>query len=121
MLGGAHEEVIVDAVDAVLEADARDADPLRADEHLEQVVEACGRLVDDRGRAHHEILPDGLLRRSEMALVLHAGEVEIGEVAAVVHDPLRVRVGEADTFENGELERRHGGRLPEPMVRWHES
>ena len=41
-----------------------------------------------------------------MAVVLDARAVEVGQVAAVVDDPLRVGVGEADPREARVLERR---------------
>ena len=42
----------------------------------------------------------------EVPLVLDAREVEVGEVAPVVDDPLCVGVGEPDAREGRELERR---------------
>ena len=107
LLGRAHEHVVVDPVGAELVAEARDADPLRPDEHLEEVVEAGRRLVDDGRDAHDEVLADGLVAEEpEVALVLNAGEVEVGQIAAVVDDSLGVRVREADALEGRELERR---------------
>src|SRR5205085_11515680 len=46
-------------------------------------------------------------QQAEVAQVLNAGHVEVGQVPAVVDDALRVRVREADPRERRELERRH--------------
>src|SRR5438876_3848791 len=51
------------------------------------------------------LFPYTTLFRS-LAQVLDAREVEVGEIAAVVDDPLRVGVGEADARARRELERR---------------
>src|SRR5262249_39849123 len=98
----------------VLEGDARTADAALAAEHLDRVVEAGGREVLDRDRPHHELALAGAAEQSQVAQVLGAGEVEVGEVAAVVDDPLRVRVRAADAGPRGVLERRQAiGRATE--------
>ena len=58
-------------------------------------------------RSHHE-LPRArpLVLHSQMAVVLDACEVEVRHVSAVVDDPLRVGIGEADAIERRILERR---------------
>src|SRR5919109_1975891 len=96
-----HQDVVLDPVRGALERDARAADPRDANEDLDQVVEPCRREVLDRRRPH-----DGLLllpcvrhQQPEVAVVLDSGRVEIGHVPAVVDDPLRVGVGEADARE----------------------
>src|SRR5258705_2999165 len=43
--------------------------------------------------------------QAEVAVVLDACEVEVGEIATVVDDPLRVRIREADARLCAELER----------------
>ena len=64
-------------------------------------------MVLDRGRTHDELGALDVHRRgSQVAVVLCPGVVEVGEVAAVVDDSLRVRVREPDAGERGVLERR---------------
>ena len=82
-------------------------DALRADEHLEEVVEARGRLVDDAGSTHDELgVAQVEPEQVEMAVVFDPGVVEIGQIPAVVDDSLRIGVREPDPSKRGELERR---------------
>ena len=62
---------------------------------LDQVVEPGRRVILDRGCAHDELAPRDL-RSAEVPVVLGPGVVEVGEVAAVVDDALRIRVREPD-------------------------
>src|SRR5436190_18770635 len=104
-----HEGVVARAVRSGLVGRARAADAGDADEHLELVVEDRGRVVLDRARTHHELhagLADLHPEDAQLAVVLDAREVDVREVTAVVHDPLCVRVGEADARPRAELERR---------------
>ncbi len=84
--------------------------PIRddADKDLDEVVEARWREVVDRERTHDELVLLTLpaVRHPEVAVVLHAGEVEVRHVAAVVDDSLCIGVREADTVECRVLERR---------------
>ena len=82
-------------------------DAADAYERLDQVVETRGRVVLDRGCAHHELAAGGR-GRSEVAVVLGPRMVEIGEVPPVVDDALRIRVREPDARERRVLE----GRAP---------
>jgi len=76
-------------------------------EHLQEVVEAGGRLVEDVRGAHDELGRAMVeCQQLEVAVVFDARVVEVGEIASVVDDPLRVGVREADAGEGGELERR---------------
>ena len=109
MLRRAHEGLVVHAVGRELRRGARPPDPAGAREHLEQVVEAGRCLVDDVAGPHHELRVAGLLvEEAEVAVVFDPGVVEVREVAAVVDDPLGIRVGEADPRVRREIE----GRLP---------
>src|SRR5262249_49862324 len=88
---------------------ARPADLRHPHVHLDQIVEHRRREVLDRARAHDELLSlfaDVHPKQPEIAVVLDAREVEVGEVAAVVDDALCVRVREADPRLRGEPERR---------------
>ena len=75
---------------------ARPPDVRDPDVDLELVVEAGRREVLDVVRAHHELAAGLPVEKPEGAQVLDAGEIEVRVVAAVVDDPLRVRVREAD-------------------------
>src|SRR4051794_25556631 len=66
------------------------------DVDLELVVETSRSEVLDVVRPHHEFAAGLPMQQPEGAQVLDAGEVEVGAVAAVVDDPLRVGVREAD-------------------------
>src|SRR5438093_2449496 len=106
-----HEQVVVVAVRRAFVGDARPSDARNADEDLEQVVEDGRSEILDRRRAHDE-LAVALTRGEhlEVPVVLDPGLVEVGEVAAVVDDALRVRVGESDSRECRVLERRPAAR-----------
>ena len=78
---------------------------LDAHEALEQVVETGGRVVLDVRGAHH-VLGAVDPEAAEVAVVLGARVVEVGEVAAVVDDALGVRVREPDAGQRRVLERR---------------
>ena len=92
-------------VGGVLVGDARAADPGDADEHLEQVVEARRRVVLDVRGAHHELGPPGA-DLAEPPVVLGARQVEVGQIAAVVDDALRVGVRERHPRVDREPKRR---------------
>ena len=115
LLRGHHQHVVVVLVGGELVAHARAPDPRDADEDLDQVVEAGRREVLDRVRAHDElVLARARLEQAEVTVVLDPRGVEVGQVAAVVDDPLRVGVGEADARERRVLERRLAvGHVPE--------
>jgi hypothetical protein len=89
----------------VVVREARPADLLDAHERLDQVVEARGGVVLEHGGAHHELAAVEV-DRAEVPVVLRPRVVEVGEVAAVVDDPLRVGVGEPHPVERGVPERR---------------
>jgi hypothetical protein len=81
--------------------------PIRCtDEHLDEVVEPCGRVVLDGRRAHHEVAFVVLVPHPQVPVILDPCRVEVRQVPAVVDDPLRVRVGEPDAGQRRELERR---------------
>src|SRR5438034_449601 len=63
---------------------------------LELVVEPGSRELLDVVRSHHELAAGLVVQEAEGAEVLDPGQVEIGVVAAVVDDSLRVRVRESD-------------------------
>jgi hypothetical protein len=64
-------------------------------------------VVLDCVRAHDElVLARSRLEHVEVPVVLDAGAVEVGQVAAVVDDPLRIGVREADPRQGRVLERR---------------
>ena len=87
---------------------ARAADPREPHVDLDRVVEDRRRVVLDRKRTHHELVPvEQVGTEFQVAVVLDSREVEVRQVPAVVDDPLRVRVGEADPGAGGVLERRH--------------
>ena len=93
--------------------DARPAEPADTDEALEELVEACGRVVLDV-RGAHDVLGPVDPHVAEMPVVLGAGVVEVRQVAAVVDDALRVGIREPDARQSGVLERRPlAGRPPE--------
>src|SRR5262245_40752797 len=88
---------------------ARPSDACEAHVDVDQVVEHGRREILDRERAHDEFLAlraDVHAEHAELAVVLDARAIEVREVAAVVDDPLCVRVGEADARSDRELERR---------------
>ena len=102
-----HQRVVLHPVGGAIVGDARPADPSGAHEDLEQVVEPRRRVVLDVRRSHHEVAALEAVRRpAEVAVVLGAGVVEVGEVAAVVDDPLRVGVREPHARDRRVLERR---------------
>ncbi len=105
-----RERVGRDLVGGELEGDAGASDPGDSHEDLDLVVEPRGREVLDVVRAHDEVAAGVPVQHAEQAVVLDPREVEVGGVAAVVDDPLRVRVGEPDPRLRAELERRlrHG-------------
>jgi hypothetical protein len=92
-----HEEIVLDAIGGESVGHAGSADPARPHEHFQEVVEAGGRMVLDGGGAHDELaLAHVALEEPEVTQVFDPGEVEVGEVAAVVDDALGVGIGEAD-------------------------
>ena len=105
LLGRDHQRVVREAVRGALVRHARAPDPAHAHERLDQVVESGGRVVLDRRGAHHELAALGS-EPSEMAVVLRACVVEVRQVAPVVDDALRVRVGEPHASQRRVLERR---------------
>ena len=67
--------------------------------HVDQVVELQWPAVLHERLQHRVVHPLGAqlgVRVAERAQVLHAGFLQVGQVAAVVHDAHRVRLGEAD-------------------------
>src|SRR5207253_314575 len=73
---------------------------------LDQVVEDGRRVVFDGQRAHDELvsfLADLHAEQAELAVVLDSGTVEVGEIPAVVDDPLCVGVGKSDADHPAEL------------------
>jgi hypothetical protein len=101
-----HEDVVVDPEDRRFEGHARPADSLGPDEDLEQVVEPRRSVVLDVQCAQHEVALELRVQQSQMPEVLDARDVDVREVAPVVDDALRVRVGEPDAGQRRELERR---------------
>src|SRR5204862_7211742 len=107
---GHHQLVVRNPIGREREGDARASESRDTHEDLDLVIEYRGGEVLDVVRAHDEVArlaPP--LEEAERAEVLDAGEVEVGVVAAVVDDPLRVGVREADARPCAELE----GRLHE--------
>ena len=87
------------------------AEPLRAHEDLQQVVEARGGMVLDVGRSHDELeLSERPLEQVEVTEVLEARGVEERHVPAVVDDALGVRVRETDPCQRRVLETAACGR-----------
>ena len=83
--------------------DARAAELLDPHEHLDLVVEAGGGVVLDVLGPHHELGPAGDAGQlADPAQILDPGAVEVGHVAAVVDDPLGVRLVESDPDAMGE-------------------
>jgi hypothetical protein len=63
--------------------------------------------------------------QAEVAVVLDARVVEVGEIAAVVDDPLRIGIGEADAGQGRKLEGRLAVRrtaeVHAPILVWRSS
>lgn len=104
---GAHQSVVFDPVGGALIPDARVADPRGPNEDLKEVVEHRRGLVFHIQRAHDELAVSVPLRgKTEVPEVLAPGVIEVGQVAAVIDDALRVGVAEPDPGERGIAERR---------------
>src|SRR3954462_82582 len=113
LVRGDHQQLVGKAIGGEGERDTRAPEPRDAHEDLNLVVEHRGREVLDLVRPHHEVARlTAPLQQTERAEVLDPGEVEVGVVAAVVHDPLGVGVREADAGSRAELE----GRLHERIT-----
>ena len=96
-----------------LVAPRRPADLRGAHEDLDLVVEAGRGLVLALRLAHHELEPlRERMQELQVALVLDARAVAVGEVAAVVDDRLGVGLVEADAQPRGEPEGRPRSRRP---------
>ena len=118
-LGGRdHERIVLDAIRRALVRRARPADPRHPHEHLEQVVEPRGRVVLDGGRAHDEFAVTHV-EPAQVPVVLDARVVEVGQVAPVVDDALRVRVREPHARERRVLEGRPPIRHAPELQRGH--
>ena len=115
LLRGAHERVVIHAVGRVFARHAGAADPLRPHEDLEEVVEPGRSLVENVAGAHDELAGGEVgVQQAEVAQVLDPRVVEVGQIAPVVDDSLRVGVREAHAGERRVLERRLAvGRLAE--------
>ena len=104
---GDEEHVVRYPIGRELERDARATDPRDVCEDLDLVVEPRGREIFDIVGAHHELAAAApVVQEAETAQVLDARKVEVGVVAPVVDDPLRVRVGESHPRAGGEREGR---------------
>ncbi len=107
LLGVGQQRARLALVHGHLPAPRRAADRRGADEDLDLVVEARRRLVLARHVAHHELEPGSeRVQEPEVALVLDARAVEVGEVAPVVDDGLGVGLVEAHALARREAVRR---------------
>ena len=96
--------VVRKSIGGALVGHARAADPADPYERLDEIVEAGWCVVLDRGCAHHE-LAARCREAAEVPVVLRPRVVEVREVATVVDDALRIRVGEPHARQRRVLER----------------
>src|SRR5262249_38254603 len=116
---GHEHRTVANAVRLELVRRARATDARNPDVHFDEIVEHGRCVVLDRERAHDELvsfLADVHPEHAAIAEVLDASTVEVGEIAAVVDDSLRVRVGEADADVPAELESAAFGRVAQERM-----